>query len=396
MGPHLYAGEVTGQETVEIDKLVAGGDGLARFSDGRIVFVPGVVPGERVVAEIVTSQRDFARARLVSVETASDKRREPPCPRVAQGCGGCDWQHIDRHAQGAFKRAVVTEAYGRTGKMDLDLLLRRITDEARRTTVRVASEGHGCGFRMAGSHDVVPTNDCIVAHSAINALLASPLLDGPGEVSIRVGARTGDVAAWCHEGRLVEGLEVRTGRNARITEIVDGRTYEVSMESFFQSSPQAAELILDSVRRRLDRLGASDGLMVDAYGGVGLFALAFAERFDELVLVEESRSACRDAVRNLADTATVIENTRVEQWDAVPAATVIADPSRQGLGKQGARSIVDTGASHIVLVSCDPVAAARDARYLVDAGYDLVEAEVLDIFPETHHVEVVAAFARKG
>lgn len=391
-----YAEEVTGQETVEIDKLVAGGDGLSRFSDGRIVFVPGVVPGEQVVAEIVTAQRDFARARLVSVEVASDKRREPPCPRVAQGCGGCDWQHIDRHAQGAFKRAIVTEAYARTGRMDLEVLLRRITEDSRRTTVRVASEGNGCGFRMAGSHEVVPTNECVVAHSAINALLAAPLLDGPGEVSLRVGARTGDIAAWCHEGRLVEGLEVRTGRNARISEIVDGRTYEVSMESFFQSSPEAAELILDSVRRRLDRLDASGGLMVDAYGGVGLFALAFAERFDEMVLVEESRSACRDAVRNLADTATVIENTRLEQWDPVTSATVIADPSRQGLGKQGARALVETEAAHIVLVSCDPVAAARDARYLVDAGYDVVEAEVLDIFPETHHVEVVAAFARKG
>lgn len=400
MGLRPYAGEVTAKESVEIDKLVAGGDGLARFSDGRVVFVPGVVPGETVEAEIVDSQRDFARARLVSVVSASDKRRIPPCPQVERRCGGCDWQHIDRHAQGAFKRAIAAESYARTGRMDVELLLRRIPDGARRTTVRVASEGNGAGFRMVGSHEVVPTAECIVAHRLVNELLAAPLLDGAGEVTIRVGARTGDIAAWCHEGRLVEGLgvdrvDLRTGRNARITEIVDGRTYEVSMESFFQSSPEAAELIIDSVRRRLDRLGASGGVLVDAYGGVGLFALAFADRFDEMVLVEESRSACRDAVRNLADTATVVENSRLEQWEPVAASTVIADPARQGLGKQGARTLVDTGAGQILLVSCDPVAAARDARYLVEAGYDLVEAEVLDIFPETHHVEVVAAFSRR-
>jgi len=386
---------VTAEETVVVDKLVAGGEGLARFADGRIVFLPGVIAGESVRAEIVDSQRDFARARVVAIEVPSDKRREPPCPRVAEGCGGCDWQHIDRHAQGAFKRAIVTEAYARTGKMEIEPLLRRISDGARRTTVRVASEGVGCGFRLSGSHEVVTTESCMVAHDAINALLAAPLLDGAGEVTIRTGARTGETAAWCHEGRLVDGLAVRTGRNARITEVVDGRRYEVSMESFFQSSPEAAELIIDSVRRRLDRVGATGGVLVDAYGGVGLFALAFAERFDEMVLVEESRSACRDAVRNLDDTATVIENVRLEQWEAVPASTVIADPSRQGLGKQGARSLVETGAANIVLVSCDPVAAARDARYLVDAGWDLVESEVLDIFPETHHVEVVAAFARR-
>lgn len=387
---------MTAHETVEIDKLVAGGEGLARGADGRILFVPGVVPGETVVVEIVEAQRDFARARLVSVDVASEKRRTPPCPRVAEGCGGCDWQHLDPHAQGAFKRAVVTEAYARTGKIEIEPLLRRISGDARRTTVRVASEGAGSGFRMAGSHEVVPTQRCMVAHDAINALLAAPLLDGAGEVTIRTGARTGETAAWCHEGRLVEGLAVRTGRNARITEVVDGRTYEVSMESFFQSSPEAAELIVDSVRRRLDRVSASGGRLVDAYGGVGLFALAFADRFDEMVLVEESRSACRDAVRNLVDTATVVENVKLEQWEPGPASTVVADPSRQGLGRQGARALVETGAETIVLVSCDPVAAARDARYLVDADFELVEVEVLDIFPETHHVEVVAAFRARG
>ncbi|MFM9082970.1 MAG: TRAM domain-containing protein [Actinomycetota bacterium] len=134
---------MTAEETVVVDKLVAGGEGLARFADGRIVFLPGVIAGESVRAEIVDSQRDFARARVVAIEAPSDKRREPPCPRVAEGCGGCDWQHIDRHAQGAFKRAIVTEAYARTGKMEIEPLMRRISDGARRTTVRVTSEGVG-------------------------------------------------------------------------------------------------------------------------------------------------------------------------------------------------------------------------------------------------------------
>ncbi len=381
-------------ETLRIDKLVAGGDGLAHADDGRVVFVPGTVAGETVEAEITDSRRDFARARLLRVVEASSDRREPPCAHVADGCGGCDWQHIERKAQGRIKREIVTEAFARTARMEIEPLLRRLTEDARRTTVRVASDGHGAGFRMAGSNTVVPVSECMVAHRAVNEILAAPLLDGQGEVTIRVGARTGDVGLLRHEGRLHESVAHPEGAKVRVSEVVDGRTYSVSMGSFFQSSPEAAELIVDSVRRRLDRAGARDGRLVDAYGGVGLFSLAFADRFDELLVVEESASACRDALRNLDGTAAVIEESRMEHWDSVSAATVIADPSRHGLGKGGVAAIDATDATCVVLVSCDPVAGARDARMLVDAGYRLVETEVLDIFPETHHVEVVALFTR--
>jgi tRNA/tmRNA/rRNA uracil-C5-methylase (TrmA/RlmC/RlmD family) len=140
-------------------------------------------------------------------------------------------------------------------------------------------------------------------------------------------------------------------------------------------------------------LGIEGGMLLDAYGGVGLFSLAFSDRFDELLLVESSESACRDAVRNLAECAAVIEQANVDTWEAAEVDVVIADPARQGLGKHGSQAIIETGAQTIILVSCDPVAGARDARLLTDAGYKIGEVEVLDIFPETHHVEVVAAFS---
>lgn len=388
-----YAGSVT-SETVRIDKLVAGGDGLAHADDGRVVFVPGVIEAELVEVEITESRRDFARGRLVHVVEASPDRREPPCPHVARGCGGCDWQHIDRKAQGRIKRGIVTEAFARTARMQVEPLLRRLDEAARRTTVRVASDGNGAGFRMTASNDVVPVDVCAVAHQAVNEILAAPLLDGAGEVTIRVGARTGEIGLLCHEGRIASTVTHREGEKVRITEVVDGRTYSVSMGSFFQSCPEAADLIVDSVRRRLDRAGARDGRLIDAYGGVGLFSLAFSDRFDELVVVESSPSACRDALRNLDGTAAVVDQARMEHWDPVEADTVIADPSRQGLGKGGVAAIEETGASCVVLVSCDPVAGARDAKMLVEAGYRLGEMEVLDIFPETHHVEVVTLFTK--
>jgi 23S rRNA (uracil1939-C5)-methyltransferase len=387
---------VTSTHSVRIEKLVAGGDGLARMDDGRVVFVPGVVEGELVEIDLSEKKNDFGRGQLLSITEPSKNRRIPPCEHVAQGCGGCDWQHIERRIQGQAKLAIVAEAYARTARLEVDPQLRRLTEDARRTTVRMVSDSSGnLGFRAHESHDIVPVSSCMVAHPLLNDFISRPVLEGAGEVTIRVGARTGDIGVWAHEGKLANGLPagLKTGERATITEKVGEHLFKVSMGSFFQSSPEAAELIVDSVSRRLDNLGIEGGLLLDAYGGVGLFSLAFSNRFDELLLVESSESACRDAVRNLAECAAVIEQANVDTWEAAEVDVVIADPSRHGLGKHGSQAIVETGAQTIILVSCDPVAGARDAKLLTDAGYTIGEVEVLDIFPETHHVEVVAAFS---
>lgn len=386
---------VTTTHFVNIEKLVAGGDGLCRLDDGRIVFVPHVAPGERVEIEIAETKRDFGRGRVIAVSEPSAHRQQPPCPHVADNCGGCDWQHLEYRYQGQAKLAIVKEAYSRTARLDVDAQLRRLTETARRTTVRMVSDENGnLGFRAHESHDVVPITTCMVTHELINEFISRPVLVGAGEVTIRVGARTGDIGLWCHEGQLVSTLPpgVKIGESAKITERIGDHLLSVSMGSFFQSSPEAAELIIDSVSRRLDALGVRGGLMVDAYGGVGLFSRAFADRFDAVHLVESSPSACRDAVRNLSECAAVIEQADVNTWESIEADVVIADPARSGLGKHGAQAVVDTGASTVILVSCDPVAGARDARLLIEAGYRLGEVEVLDIFPHTHHIEVVAAF----
>jgi 23S rRNA (uracil1939-C5)-methyltransferase len=387
---------VTSTHSVRIEKLVAGGDGLARMDDGRVVFVPGVVEGELVEIDLSEKKNDFGRGQLLSITEPSKNRRVPPCEHVAQGCGGCDWQHIERRIQGQAKLAIVAEAYARTARLEVDPQLRRLTEDARRTTVRMVSDSSGnLGFRAHESHDIVPVSSCMVAHPLLNDFISRPVLEGAGEVTIRVGARSGDIGVWAHEGKLANGLPagLKTGERATITEKVGEHLFKVSMGSFFQSSPEAAELIVDSVSRRLDNLGIEGGLLLDAYGGVGLFSLAFSNRFDELLLVESSESACRDAVRNLAECAAVIEQANVDTWEAAEVDVVIADPSRHGLGKHGSQAIVETGAQTIILVSCDPVAGARDAKLLTDAGYTIGEVEVLDIFPETHHVEVVAAFS---
>ena len=379
---------------VRIDKLVAGGDGLTRLEDGRVVFVPDVLPGETVEISLDTKAKDFGRGVVLDVVEASPDRREPPCPHVAEGCGGCDWQHIEPSAQSRTKVDIVTEAFARTGKLEITPRLRTLDAAARRTTVRMVADQNGTlGFRMGESNEMVGVASCMVAHPMVNEIIARPVLEGPGEVTIRVSPRTGERGVWCHEGQMVREMDASISRGARgvVHEEVDGHRFKVSMGSFFQSSAEAAELIVDVVRRRLNGLELEPGgTLVDAYGGVGLFSRVFADRFDELVLVESNPQACRDAITNLEDCAATIIQSQMEHWDPCDADVVIADPARQGLGKQGAQAIVDTGASVVVLVSCDPVAGARDARLLVSAGYELREVEVLDIFPETHHVEVIS------
>lgn len=383
---------------VTVEKLIAGGQGLARLDDGRVVFVPAVVPSEVVDIEVTQRENDFARASLVNVVTASPYRRTPPCPHVAAGCGGCDWQHIDADHQGGLKVEIVKEAFARTAKLHPDVaLVPPLPVSARRTTVRmVATPAGSLAFHESQSSDIVPVDRCLVAHDLINDLLKRPLLKGEGEVTIRVGARTGDVAVECHAGELVDDLpsHVRKGKKARITEEVHGHTFQVSMPSFFQNSPEAAESIADSIAHIFDVFEVSGGVLVDAYGGVGLFAKLFADRFSEVVVVEGNATSCRDALVNLDGCAAQIFESPVEQWRATPADVVIADPSRSGLGKGGVRALAHTGASLIVLVSCDAVAAARDASLFVAQGYALHHVEVLDLFPETHHIEVVSVFTR--
>ena len=164
------------------------------------------------------------------------------------------------------------------------------------------------------------------------------------------------------------------------------------MGSFFQASPEAAELLVAEVRSHLEETGAHGGTLVDLYGGSGLFAATLSDMVDEIVLVESNPLACLDAVMNLADTAAVVEEAEVERWEPVEADVVVADPARAGLGKQGVAAVAGTEANVVVLVSCDAPAAARDATLLGREGYELTAVSVLDLFPDTHHVEVVSTF----
>lgn len=390
--------------TLRVDKVVAGGDGLGREDTGRVVLVTGALPGELVVAEIDRERRDVAFARTVEVIEPAAARRSPPCPEVERGCGGCGWQHVEVDAQRELKRQIVVEALERTGRVadPVVTVARALPDERYRTTVRLAVDAEGrAGFRAARRHDVVAVRDCLVAHPLLSELLGRLRLPGGEEIVLRVGASTAERAAWWTPGKLARPAslpdDVRTGRRGHVHEVVGGRRLRVGNGAFFQPSREAAEAIVDAVRRSSGP--ASDwpaGAVVDAYGGVGLFAATVVPADRPVVVVESAAAACADAAVNLAGHRVEVVNRQVESWQPCPAALVIADPARAGLGRQAAQRLAASGTPLLVLVSCDPVSLARDAGLLREHGYRLAGAEVIDTFPNTTHVEVVSRFERVG
>jgi 23S rRNA (uracil1939-C5)-methyltransferase len=419
---------------VTVERLVAGGDGLARMPDGRVAFVPAVANGEVVQIELTNARRDHVRGRVVSITTRSADRVEPPCPNVAAGCGGCSWQHLSLPAQHEAKVEIVRDAFRRIARIDdVDAIVRRggsIVEAAGtnsgsadvavgggwRTTVRAAVDGQGrAGFRIAGSHDICVSGPCLVAHPVVAFLLDRGRFFGNSEVFIRVGT-TGKETIVMVEGDTkrieipsLSGLtgfqdwkaplvlswdELHLGMPGAVHEEVGGVTFQVSAPSFFQSGPAAASLLVEAVGVALKPYGTAE-VFVDLYGGVGLFAATVGKNAKTVMVLEEAISSVNDAELNLPSTA-VVHRKDVTEWEPPRIVRrsqkthVVADPARAGLGERGVTAVLSAEPDVVVLVSCDAAAGARDIALFAEAGWTCRSATVLEVFPHTAHVEIVS------
>ncbi len=387
------------------DKVVAGGEALARDADGRVVLVEGAIPGERVKVEIFNAKKTFARGRILEVLEPSPNRVTPPCPHVAAGCGGCEWQHIDPTAQSGYRRDIVVDALTRIAKLpDAAGLVRDpvvLPDENFRTSVRVLMVKGRPAFRRAYSHDPVLVDSCLVAHPLIESLIADAKFDAVKEAEIRCGSRTGErlVIAFPTTRYLILPDDVVTigaddlegGRTAMFAEQAAGRRWRISATSFFQTRADGADALAELVKAAVPETAET---VVDLYSGVGLFAGTVATKNRSVIAVEGNPAAVKDARYNLAADNVKVDRADISRWDPVPADVVIADPSRAGLGAEVVGHIAGTDASRVVLVACDAAALGRDVGLLAAEGYRLTEATPVDLFPHTSHVEVVAVLDR--
>lgn len=389
-------------ETYRPERFVAGGDALGHAPDGRVTFIRGGVPGDVVVARPEKEGRDWSRVVVDRVLESSPDRVEPPCPQRREGCGGCDWQHVNRAVQLSSKVEIVRDAMSRTARLPDAVVVQgeSVSPEGYRTTVRVVGDADGrAAFRIERSHETVGASPCLVSHPLLQPLLASARISPELEVTLRVSVATGNAtASWNPQRGEVSGLPptVATGPDALLWEEVMGHRLRVTSRSFFQSGPTAARLLVGAVRRLAPEL-ADAHIVLDAYAGVGLFGVTATAEESRIIALESSKFAHSDALVNLSHRVSRIEKVDVGKWRYErdrPVDVVIADPARSGLGRNGVTALATARAEILVLVSCDPVALARDAALFAKAGYTHDVTEVHDVFPHTHHVECVTRFVR--
>lgn len=390
-----------------IEKLVYGGAGLARI-DGRVALVPFVLPGERVRIEPQAGRRGVLSARLESVVEPSAARTHPPCPFFYR-CGGCQYQHGIYEAQVEAKRAIVAETLARIGKLEPPGEIDAITGEpwGYRNRTQFHVERNRLGYFGFGTHALVPVDRCPISSPRINEVLTA--LNGmvrdrrwpafvrsvevfTNETDVQINVRETDrpVARrffeWCAEavpGFAPAAIEYRAASD----------TYRVGRNSFFQVNRFLTGRL---VERALE--GASGGTAFDLYAGAGLFSLQLARRFERVTAVEGG-AAARDLEYNAERAGVRLEVRRspVEAFlEGISEAPdfVLADPPRAGLGKSAVRSLLRLEPARLSIVSCDPATLARDLAALTAGGYRLARLTLIDLFPQTYHIETVSTLER--
>lgn len=384
---------------VEAGPIVAGGDALVRRNGQKTMFVEGALPGESVDVRITKNGKDVDHAAVTGVDVPSPFRITPPCPHFHDGCGGCQWQYAQRSAQQQFKLDIIRDCLARIAKRtDIDLAFAGAVPEfGYRTNMRMVVHNGRPALRRRHSNELVELESCRVAHDSLAELIAHGDFGATREVTLRVSVTTGQRLAIVNGStqgmKLPSDVVVTDENDTSITEEVLGHDFRVSAFSFFQSGHAAATLLAKTV----DRLVPVDcGWLIDAYSGVGLLGRVVASaRNCRLTAIELNSSSARDARHNLRDLDAEVLEAEVAEVSLSSHArpdAVVADPARTGLGKKATRTLASLGAATFILVSCDPASFARDVTLLDAAGYDLERAEVLDLFPQTHHVEIVSTY----
>jgi 23S rRNA (uracil1939-C5)-methyltransferase len=380
---------------VEVEKLVAGGEGFARLA-GVPLFIARSAPGDRLRVRVTERHADFGRAEILEVLAPGPGRRPDPFPDLAR-TGAADLQHIDDALQPRLKAAAVREALERIGHLELPRELPLATGAPwgyrlrtqLHTALDAASGAIQVGYHARGSHQVVPLGSCPLLVPELDALLGElPALlpsPPPQRIDLAAGGDGGVTAA-----PLIPSLP-----HGEVTATIDGLGFAYDARCFFQGHRGLLDRLVAAV------VGTASGEEAyDLFAGVGLFSLPLARRYRRVVAVEADpiagRYARTNARRNrMANAETVVQV--VESWvRQLPARAdrVVVDPPRAGLSPRLRRALLEKLPRRLTYVSCHAATLARDLRQLA-AGYRLESLTLFDLFPQTGHMEVVAQLAGK-
>lgn len=375
------------------------GEAIGRIN-GKVVFVPFGIPGETVRAKIVKDEGDYIRAEIVEIIEPSFYRENPPC-KLFGSCGGCSFQHVAYSYQVKLKEIVVIEQLRRIGGVENAEDLTKSTAKAEnpynyrnRGDFSIGRQNQ-LGFKRRGTHRFIAVEYCHIMHDEINRILA--LIQGKRtkrkthNVTIRYGVNTGTKLIQPE----IEGVEIETGQKS-YTEKLLGKEFLISSPSFFQVNTKQAERMIEIL---LSYLEPEDRVVIDGYAGVGTFSVFLAERVEKVIAIEESKSAYRDALINIREYRN-IEYLCQKTEEALLSSRIngdliILDPPRVGCMREVLEAIAQKRIRKIVYVSCEPSTLARDVKILRDSGYELIEIQPIDMFPQTYHIENIALLKLK-
>jgi 23S rRNA (uracil1939-C5)-methyltransferase len=379
-----------------------------------VIFVPYTLPGEEVLVELTEEKAKYARAHLLEVIAASPQRVEPRCPHFGT-CGGCHWQHIAYETQLSLHEDILRSQLKRIGHLtdvpvQPSLSMSNPWHYRNHVQLHLDEDGH-LGFMAARENRVVAIQECPIMHPLVADIFGALDIDFPElkKVSLRAGTTTeqqlliletvgetapaleADMAVSCVL-LLGDGTPVTYVGDNYVSENLAGRSFRVSATSFFQVNTAQTEHVLATVRHYLTP--RPNEVLMDVYCGVGTFGLSLADEVRKVIGIEESEAAVADARFNSQG----IDNVQFLQGRAEELLPyleervdmVILDPPRQGCHKKALTALLKLAPSRITYVSCDPATLARDVRRLVQGGYELVEVQPVDMFPQTSHVEAVA------
>ncbi|MFO7919015.1 MAG: 23S rRNA (uracil(1939)-C(5))-methyltransferase RlmD [Anaerolineae bacterium] len=404
--------------TLELTSIAHGGDAVGRY-EGRVVFVPLAIPGETVRVELVEVREHYARGRLLEVVEPSKHRVTPPCSYFGL-CGGCQWQHMDYDLQLRLKRQIVRDQLEHVGEQHDPHVLPTMgmnNPWAYRNRVRLRIDKEGrLGYYALHTHDVVPVDRCFITHPLLDEMW--DMLDiefgGLTDLSLRAGIHTGErmIVLRGRDGTIPEltvempvaclyipqkgDPMVLAGRSYYV-EGLHGRPFQVSGPSFFQVNTLQTERLIDVVDGYLALQPGEE--LLDAYCGVGTFALSLAHRVARVTGIESSPWSLDDALANTVEEHVGFYQGAVANVLAdvdLSCDALVLDPPRSGCEREALEALVRCDPLRMAYVSCDPSAFSRDVLRLSHLGYELVEVQPVDMFPQTYHVECVGLLRRKG
>jgi 23S rRNA (uracil1939-C5)-methyltransferase len=402
---------------IHLQKYTYGGDAMGRLEDGRAVFVPFGLPGERVRIRLTEEKRNFARGEIVEILEESSLRIVPRCKHFGV-CGGCHYQHLPYEAQLKAKTEILRDQLARIGKIENPPVQEMVASPSpwnyRNHVQFHLTEEAKLGYVMAQVPEVFAIKECHLPEGFLNGIW--PQLEfEPGTNVDRVSLRSGkdDDSMLILESNSPESpaLEIEAsisiahvfeenavviaGNDYVIISVLD-RDFRVSAASFFQVNTAMAEKM---VRHLIDHLTITpSATLLDVYCGAGLFSAFLAPKCQRLIGIESSPSACEDFSVNLDE----FDNVELYEGlaeDVIPylevkPEVILVDPPRAGLEKRVVDGILKLNPQRIAYVSCDPSTLARDAARLIRGEYHLKDVTPFDLFPQTYHIESISIFEK--